>query len=369
MSPADRRQTWRLLAFVILAGLAVAAWVHRPAATADARFGWRPDPDGVRSFLDELGPRRFFAQVGAEAMRKAAAEQMDTFLYRAMDKAHRARYGGPFVVGRQGIGDCVSWGAMHAVYAAECVAWELGELAEPPLLPATEAIYGGSRVEARGKPGDGLQAYGGWSDGSTGYAASRWLRDWGVVYREQLGAIDLTNYSADRAKAWGAYGCGGQGDGGKMDAVAKKHPCRHVVQVRNWDELVGSILNGHPVTIASSVGFNSGPRDADGFCRASGTWMHQMSVIGIRFAKNATGPMGRDGALICNSWGNYVGGGKFPADQPDGTFWASRADIERILGQGDSWAIGNVAGFPARELNHADWMAPAPVETLSRSDP
>ena len=335
-------------------------WSAKSAPPVGAGYGYIPDPDGVRRFLDEL-PQPFFAQAGRDAMDKAV--EVDTFLYRQMDRAHRARYGKPFVVGRQGIGDCVSWGAMHAVYCAESVDWTLGKLAEPPQLPATEAIYGGARVEARGRDGLGRSPIGGYSDGATGWGAARWLRDWGVVYREEVLGHDLREYDPKRAKAWGAYGNGGQGDDGKLDLEAKRHPCKHVVAVKTWDELVAAITSGYPVTIASSVGFNSGNRDADGFCRASGTWMHQMAVIGVRFAKNGSP---RDGALILNSWGpNYVGGGKWPPDQPDGSFWASREAIQSILNQGDSYAIGSVDGFGWREIHNGDWLSPAPIETLS----
>lgn len=372
MLHADRHPA-RIVAAALLLGVAfllALEWFTRPAATqvVGERFGYQPDPQGVADFLAEL-PQPLFRDAGAEAMRKSV--EVDTFLFRSMDKAHRARYGKPFVVGRQGIGDCIAWGAMHAVFCAESVSWELGQAAEPPLMPASESIYGGARVESRGKSGDGTSPVGGWSDGATGWGAAKWLRDWGVVYRQQYETVDLTTYSADRAKAYGAYGNGGQGDAGRLDKVAKRHPCRHVVAVRTWEELVAAIGSGFPVTIASSVGFNSGPRDADGFCAASGTWMHQMSIISTRFAKNA--PPGtsrpRDGALVLNSWGNYVAGGKFPPDQPDGSFWISRSDAERILAQGDSYAIGSVeTGFKWRDLHNGNWFAPPPVETLTMKE-
>jgi len=291
----------------------------------------------------------------------AKAVHRDTFLYRQMDRAHRARYGQPFKVGRQGIGDCVSWGAMHAVFCAESVDWDTGKIPDAPLMPSTESIYGGSRVEARGRDGSGRSAVGGWSDGSTGWGAARWLRDWGVVYRDQVGGHDLRVYSADKAKQWGAYGNGGQGDGGKLDAVAKRHPCKHVVAVKTWDELVAAVTSGYPVTIASSVGFNSGNRDANGFCAASGTWMHQMCIVGVRFKEHGSP---RDGGLIMNSWGNYVGGPKWPADMPDGCFWASREAVERILGQGDSYAIGSVDGFRFRDIDNGGWLTPPNVPTV-----
>lgn len=377
MRPADARAL-RLFVFVMLVGLAVAAWMNaRRPGPAEAWLagepltGYRPDPEGTRAFLAELGPDGVFARAAPDAM--AQATEVDTFLWRQMDRAHRTRYGTPFVVGRQGIGDCVSWGAAHAVYCAEAVSWDLGELVEAPLMPATEAIYGGSRVESRGKGGDGASPVGGWSDGATGWGAAKFLRDWGVVYREPFPDLgyDLTTYSADRAKAWGAYGCGGQGDRGRLDAVAKRHPCRHVVAVKTWAELVAAVGSGFPVTIASSQGFGS-RTDASGVLPASGTWMHQMAVIGVRFAKTAPpGVRAVDAAAVINSWGtkwiSYAG--KYPADLPDGVFWAERPVVERILAQGDSYAIGAVE-FRYRDIHHGEWLAPAPAaDTISKAVP
>jgi hypothetical protein len=363
----------RLLAVALLLGLAVAAWLNARAPgpagfdLEDHLTGYRPDPEGTRAFLAELGPRGVFAKAAPDAM--AQAKEVDTFLWRQMDRAHRERYGSPFVVGRQGIGDCVSWGAMHAVYCAEAVSWDLGELADAPLMPSSEALYGGARVESRGKSGDGSSPVGGWSDGATGWGAAKFLRDWGVVYREPFPDLgyDLTTYSADRAKNWGAYGCGGQGDRGRLDTVAKRHPCRHVVAVKTWAELVAAVTSGFPVTIASSQGFAS-RTDASGVLPASGTWMHQMAVIGVRF--KATAPAGVravDAAAVINSWGTkWISyGGKYPADLPDGVFWAERPVVERILAQVDSYAIGAVE-FKYRELNHGEWLAPPPADTLTQ---
>ena len=374
--PFDNRLSWREIVAALLLLVAAAIGLRSWSVLEDSldgrlarQFGWRPDPEATRELLAELGDQGTFSQAAPEAMRRA--QERDTFLYRAMYAAHSARYGKPYVTPRQSIGDCVSFGAASGVYCADSLDWQLGKLPEPPLMPATESIYGGSRVEARNKNGDGSSPVGGWSDGSTGSAAARWLRDWGVVYRQRYDdlGIDLTTYSGERAKEWGAFGNGGRGDKGRLDQVAKKHPCRHVVLVRDWQELVAAINSGFPVTIASSIGFASGDRDSDGFCAARSTWMHQMVVVSTRFAANA-GPetkQPRDGALILNSWGpNYLGGGKFPADQPDGSFWATRADIERILSQGDSWAIGSVDGFKYRDIHHGEWLSP-PVETLTEN--
>ena len=360
MSRGEQTLVTRVLTLVI-AGLltAVAArYVHRWLDSAEQTyFGYQPDPAGVAEFLAELGPDRYFSEAALEAMAKA--ERIDTFLYRVMDAAHRSRYGSPFVVGKQGIGDCVSWGAMHAVYCSESLTWSLGKSPEAPLMPSTESIYGGSRVEARNRPEGG----GGWSDGSYGGAAAKWLRDWGVVYRQPFTDLgyDLTNYSAERAKNWGNYGNGGQGDKGRLDKLAKKHPARHVVAIRTWEECVAALTAGFPVTIASSQGF-ANRTDEAGVLSPSGTWMHQMSLVGIRFKENSPpGVRAVDACLVLNSWGtrwlSYAG--KFPADQPDGSFWAEKKVIERILAQGDSYAIGDIkTGFAWRDIHHGDWLAP-----------
>jgi hypothetical protein len=366
MSQSDRWSVGAVSFVVVMAilGVLVERATRRVASQIDARFGYVPDPVGTRQFLATLGDEKYFFQAGAEAMQEAKG--IDTFLYRQLDAAHRARYGKPFVVGRQLIGDCVSWGAMHAVAVSEAVSWSLGKLPEPPLMPSSEALYGGARVEARGKPGDGAQPYGGFSDGATGFGAAKFLREFGVVYRQKYPTVDLTQYSGERAKEYGAYGCGGQGDAGRLDAEAKKHPLKHVVAVRTWAELAAAIESGYPVTLASSQGFSShlGP---SGIAEASGTWQHQMCAIGIRHKKN-----GSPDDLVCilNSWGNRWQSGlenKFPSDQPDGSFWARRSVIEGMLE--DAWAIGDTAGFKYRDLDHGKWLQPVPPENARTPSP
>jgi hypothetical protein len=359
MSQDDRWSVGTVTFFIVMAiiGALVQQATTKVVNRVEGQFGYVPDPEGTRAFLATLGDEKFFAQAGAEAMQEAKG--VDVFLYRQLDAAHRARYGKPFVVGRQQIGDCVSWGAMHAVAVSEAVSWSLGKLPEPPLMPATEALYGGARVEAMRKPGDGLQPYGGWNDGATGFGAAKFLREFGVVYRQKYPTADLTEYSGERAKQWGAYGCGGQNDAGRMDAEAKKHPLRHVVAVRLWSELAAALESGYPVTLASSQGFTS-TRNKDGICEASGTWMHQMCAIGIRHKKNGSPD---DLCLILNSWGpTYCGPkeNKFPSDQPDGSFWARRHVVEGMLE--DAWAIGDTDGFKYRDLDHGKWLTPAPSD-------
>jgi hypothetical protein len=354
------KATWQIVtAFVLLGlGLAVALEARRGPdgpAGGDENFGYTPDPEGVREFLAELD-QPLFRDAGAETLREA--KQADTFLYRSMYKAHAALYGKPFTVGRQGIGDCVSWGWMHGVYVSQCVDWETGRLANPPPMPATESIYGGSRVEARNRPEGG----GGWSDGSYGGAAARWVRDWGIVYRESVGGHDLRVYSKDRAKQWGNWGNGGQGDAGKLDGLAKKHPAKYVALVKTFDEAAAAIEAGFAIPVCSMQGFAS-TRDAQGYAAPSGSWAHCMCFVACRYKANGS----PSDALLClNSWGtSWVSGPKWPADMPEGSFWVSRATVDRMLAGQDSFAVGSVQGFGWRDLHNGNWLMPAPIETLS----
>lgn len=369
MPRAEHRNAVRFIAVAALLGVAVAAFVSglsrdsEPAGfLGEENFGYSPNPRGVEAFLREL-PEPTFREAGAETVREAKG--IDTFLYRAAVKGYQARYGKPWVVERQGIGDCVSWGWAHGVWIAQSVDWETGRLAEPPLFPSTEAIYGGSRVEARGKSGDGLSPVGGWSDGSYGAAAAKWLKEWGVIYREPWGDNDLTAYSPDRAKSWGAYGCGGKGDGGKLDAKAKEHPAAHVALVTTWDEAAAAIEAGFPIPVASNVGFAS-VTDQHGYAAAQGQWLHEMVFCAVRYKANGS----PSDALLClNSWGprwlSYRG--KFPHDQPDGSFWVERRTVERMLAQQDSFCVGSVQGFGWRDLHNGEWLTPPPPSTIVKS--
>lgn len=302
-------------------------------------FGYAPNPKKTREFVASL-PKPFLTQAGPDLK---SDNETPVFLYRSLYKAYKYKTGQDWEVGRQGIGDCVSWGFKHAVEIHSAVLWETGESSDWQEV-ASESIYGGSRVEAMGV------SFGGYSDGSYGAAAAKWLHDWGVVYRQNYeGLVDLRQYSASRAKAWGAYGNGGKGDGGKLDAIAKQSPVRSVVLIRNFNEAASAISAGYPVAVCSGQGFSSS-RDKDGFCRAQGSWAHCMVFIGVRFAP-------RPGLLCLNSWGPDASNGpKFPDDQPDGSFWVEARVCDSMLRGEDSFSVSGFDGFPFRDLRNGDWV-------------
>jgi len=357
--------SWSAIAFVVVMaalGALVQRYTLHLAERVERATGYVPDPDGTRAFLSQLD-QPTFRQAGAEAI--AQAKGVDTFLHRYADKAHRAVYGTPYGPWDQkNVGSCVSFGWGMGSYVGQSVDWATGKVPSPPLLVATEPIYAGSRTWGRQPP----IAFAGWSDGAYGGAAARWVSGLkngvgGILYREKYGEVDLSTYDTNRCKQWGAYGVPES-----LAREANKHTAHSVALVQTWDGLAAAIESGFPVPICSNVGFAStSVRDADGFLPRGGSWGHCMVVIGIRHRKNGSP---RDGALIMNSWGSsWVSGPKWPADQPDGSFWADRAAIEAILAQGDSFAIGGVGGFTYRDLHHGEWLAPQPVSQLARPQP
>jgi len=362
--------SWSAIAFVAFAavlGTIVSRYVSRLADRVESNFGYVPDAEGTREFLRELD-QPLFRQAGAEVI--AGAKGHDAYLYRFADRCHRQRYGKPFGPWNQGsAGTCVSFGWAMGSYIGQCVDHVAGGLAECPLIVATEPIYGGSRTAGRMPPVTNA----GFSDGSYGGAAARWVSGrckdpavGGILYRQVYGDTDLTAYSIDRSRQWGAYGVPAS-----LAKLGREHTARSVALCEDWESLTAALESGMCVPICSNVGFATGDRDADGFCRRSAQpWNHCMVACSLKYSANngpgSATPMKnpRDGILILNSWGgSYVGGGKHPADQPDGSFWISRQDAEAILAQGDSFVIGSVDGFKYRDLDHAGWLQPAPAPT------
>lgn len=366
MQPGERKPLpiqWLVPALLVLAAILLAMRGDARVRTAGDQFGYQPNPEGVREFLSELR-EPMFAQAGADCIAKAKGQ--DAYLYRYADKAHRAVYGKPFGPWNQGPhGSCVSFGWAIGSYVGQSVDWATGRVADPPKLVATEPIYGGSRTAGRLPP----VTFAGWSDGSYGAAAARWVAGLkngtgGILYREKYGDTDLSVYSIPLSKQWGAYGVPAP-----LAKEANKHTAKAVALVETWDELAAALESGYCVPICSNIGFANNSRDADGFLPRNSQWSHCMCLVAIKYAANSgkhgEPPMKqpRDGVCVMNSWGaGWVQGGKHPPDQPDGSFWISRRDAEAILAQSDSFAIGGVGGFTYRDLNHGQWLGAQPAE-------
>lgn len=296
--------------------------------------GYQPDREGTDAFLATLD-KPTLAEAAPHLLGAGPQDGDPVLLYRALLEAKPG-----WKVGKQGIGDCCSWGWCHAADVLLAVEMKLGETGTWKQA-ATEASYGLMRVEAAGK------SSGGWGDGSYGGAAAKAAKNFGYLFRQPYPGVDLTLYSAERAKNWGNYGCGGQGDDGRLDALAKEHPIKTVALVGTYDEAAAAIANGFPVPVCSGQGFSS-TRDSDGFARAQGSWSHCMCFIGVRYGN-------RPGLLCLNSWGtSWITGPKFPPDQPDGSFWVEKSVAAKMLSGRDSFAVSAYVGFPRRKLKHSE---------------
>ncbi len=275
---------------------------------------------------------------GIDATQKVCAHQFAT-----LRQAASRLYGGPpqtdpvllykawsDVLGQfpnypaQEIGDCVSFGHGHGNDLLQCIEIRLGEAVDYRETD-TEFIYSASREVA------GIL---GTSDGSYGAAAVKAMTTIGMLSREMLGT-DGT-YSGDRAKEWGQ-----SGPPHDMETKAAPYKLGSAALVSTWDDLVAAITSGYPVTICTDQGFTL-TRDSGGFCAASGTWGHCMLLAGVRFD--------RPGACIIQSWGPDVPSGPTVLGQPSFSFWAERDVIERILGEGDCWALAKTPSFTKRDL-------------------
>lgn len=310
--------------------------------------GWQKNTAGVNRWLANPANRypKFATAYGVQSskveLEAKSGTRRPTVLYPALFAMMPA-----WVRGRQGIGDCVSWGwELGCTLMLARMAW-LKQI--PWIAPAaTEPIYGGSRVEARGR------SFGGWSDGSYGGAAAEWVMKNGVLlrqdYSEQTGSSDddLREYDSRKAKNWGAYGCGGQDDKSRLDEVAKQYPVKTASLVQTAQEAADAIeLFKCPIPVCSNYGF-SGTRNRDGFVRRQGSWSHCMLLAGVRYDI--------PGFLLVNSWGHSWDGPMWPNNCPDEfakcAAWISWQDAEGILRQRDSYAISPIDGFaPASDFD------------------
>jgi len=232
----------------------------------------------------------------------------------------------------QQIGDCISFGHGHGDDLLQCIEIRVGLSNRSSdwgrMLyreTDTEFIYAASRQVANIL---------GSTYGSYGAAAVKAMTNIGMVSREMLGSGGT--YSGDRAKKWGQAGP-------PLDVELKAAPYKlgSAALVSTWGDLVAALTNGYPVTICTSQGFNL-TRDLGGFCEAHGTWGHCMVIGALLFD--------RPGACILQSWGPDVPSGPAVLGQPSFSFWAEQQVIERILGEGDSWALSKAPAFMKRDL-------------------
>ena len=290
--------------------------------------GWVDEPAGVELVaLEQPAPFWGLTPAAAVPMESLPSE---VFLWKAWEKVRAV----PFPNRAQGkVGSCVSFGCCTAVEvtaAAEILAGD----AEDSRDLVQEVVYAGSRVEI----GGGRFS----SDGSLGAWGAEYVRKYGVLDRGLHGKYDLSQYSEQRCREWGAPGKGVPDD---LEPTIRRHPVASITLVKTWPAAKQALAQGYAISVASSVGFRMA-RNADGVCTPSGRWDHQMALLGYATIK------GNEYGFIMNSWGAGAHTGPLgPGGPPVGGFYAPAETVDRMLKAGDSWAYSGVAGFPAKRFS------------------
>jgi hypothetical protein len=299
--------------------------------------GWVP-PRGEDKKIALMTVPEFSDTEAGQALGVFGDPDGNAFLWKAAIKVRGAHIP---TRNQSSVGSCVGFGFTCAgEYAlAVQVASKVGRPQDGNIDIVQEATYAFSRVEQNG----GFAPLVG--DGSMGSWAAPAIQKFGFLKRGVYGSHDLTKYDTARCRLWGRKGVPDE-----LEPEAKKNLVGGAALVKTAAEAKKALLQGYPIAVCSDVGFaGQSSRDADGFLKARGSWGHCMCLIGLN---------GKDDSFYCmNSWGeDWVGGPLGAGDPPPGGFWIAKATVDRMLGQGDSYAISDVKGFPRRKLNVDDWV-------------
>jgi hypothetical protein len=195
-----------------------------------------------------------------------------------------------------------------------------------------EWLYGGSRKHFQAHYNPFAGSFVGW--------AAQMVKDVGALPSKDYSVMgdDLRVYSPSRARRWQ------RGPPDTYQTLASEYRSGFV-KIETWEQLRDSIANEVPVIVGSQVGFGSksgARRSRSGMLRSRwwSRWNHAMVFCGV-----SDGVSKR--ALLLNSWGiRWISGPKWLGDEPDGSFWISKRDAEKMLSYGDAYAILPIPGEP-----------------------
>jgi hypothetical protein len=190
---------------------------------------------------------------------------------------------------------------------------------------AHEPIYGyrGERADAGMEPS----------------LASEWLHDYGMVPREKIGDIDLSEDRTDLSVAWGR-----NGPPQAIKDAAKKHPLSYIALCESAEDLADGLSNCY---FAHSGGMDSfsQTRDSQGFGKPTREgWSHDMPHFGFS--------RGSRPGFVFWPWGDWIGGPQHPDyPLPTGCFFVDWSIMDQRIKEYQScWLGGQAAGWPAQSL-------------------
>ncbi len=281
--------------------------------------GWISNPAAVRAVIRTDGIKPVSDHLKSD---RKSPVRTDLTLY--LNKVFGDRW-----YMHQGIcGACVSFSVALACDALAAIRLvESGEKSQPGRTdPVT--LYWGSRVEIGGNSLPYHGTYVAWT--------VKYAKDFGTVIQAKYPEIDLSVY--DPNICCGPAGSRGVPQG--IKSIARNRQVKSYAQVRTFDELALAIESGYPVIVSSNLGFDR-RRDADGFAPATQVWGHCFAALGVRHD--------RPGALMANSWGAYYTGG--PKGMSPATKWVDKDTVNRMLAQGDSFALADLEQWSEKDLS------------------
>lgn len=278
--------------------------------------GWRPDlaAEAVPKMVESLnlhGLAFFLAPISAPPKKVDLTQYLTQV------------YGERWYLNQGECGSCVAFGAALACDVLMALDTVRKSVPAPTSRTDPMTIYWGSRVEIGGGKISG--------EGSVGVWAAEYLKKYGALPQQKFPSMDLTRYSPSVC-------CGSNSRRGvpdDLEEIARQNPVGTYAQVKTFDEAVFAISEGFPITIASSQGFRM-ELEANGFGRPSGTWNHQQCVVGYELEPTPC-------LYIANSWGACYRGG--PEGWCPAVMKVDKRTSDRMLKDGDSWALSQFVGF------------------------
>lgn len=250
-----------------------------------------------------------------------------------------------FMVFHQITGSCVGNGGGQAVWYLSAV--ETARLHQPELAlcPFYLLPYGRSRYYS-GSRGRG--------EGSSGSGFAKAIAEDGILAYNEAG-LPQPEGGLDNPKGitWGGDQEYQWSDGSAIDqkwlALSKKHLVRTVAHISSLDQARTALQNYYPLTIASNWGgLMQCPTEGTPpvlLSRHATQWSHQMHVNGW-WEHPSLGEL----YYILNNWGPGAHGTP-PDDAPPGGFWVKAPELQRIIGEDETFAFSQFDGFPTQELS------------------
>lgn len=225
----------------------------------------------------------------------------------------------------QTTGDCTSHGTRNAADISRAVEIDIKKEPESWVARgATEAIYG-----YRGHSGAGMSPA----------RATQFCVKYGLLLRQDYGFVDLSKYNSRIGTNWGR-----SGPPSEVTKEASKHPCMHFARIRSIEEARDALASGYGLHCGSQYG-NNGKRDRNGVSQWNSSWNHDMCWGACDDTQ------GEMYFLVLNSWGIWNSGGHPEwGPIPGGSFLIPSGDADRMIRSGECWAVGEVKGWPPKNL-------------------